>query len=170
MLDDVNLLILAWQIHLPNPIRKTICKSHILSPEVNSVCPPMRQLSYASEFQKILHTSEVKEWNFQFSWINKRRCTLINALFALSLSFKLCKFYQLPNVQFTFIHWGLHGQKIEPGHSWSEYGTSGHVWLAWRVIQHYTSLTAVGNTPPLWFPVESTWSYTNTLVVLNLNI
>jgi hypothetical protein len=67
MLDDLNLLILAWQIHLPNPIQKTTCKSHILSPEVNMICPPVRCLSYGSEFQKILHTSEVKEWHFQFS-------------------------------------------------------------------------------------------------------
>lgn len=36
MLDDLNLLIVAWQIHLLNPIRKTTCKSHILSPEVNT--------------------------------------------------------------------------------------------------------------------------------------
>jgi len=61
MLDDLNLLILAWQIHLHNPIQKTTCKSHILSPEVNTVCPPVRHMSYAVEFQKILHSAEVKE-------------------------------------------------------------------------------------------------------------
>jgi hypothetical protein len=60
MLDDLNLLILAWQIHLPNPIQKTICKSYILSHDINTVCPPVRRLSYASELQKILHSAEVK--------------------------------------------------------------------------------------------------------------